>query len=53
MDENFSKWRDPDRAKTILAVVVDLVWLLKSRGCHADCSPIPVKAKICHIEGLM
>ena len=51
--ENFSKWRDPEGAKTKLAVAADLVRLLKSKGCRADRTPTQVQAKICHIEGLM
>ena len=30
--KNFSKWRDPEGAKTKLAVATVLVWLLKTKG---------------------
>ena len=52
-EENFSRWRDPEGAKTKLAVVADLVRYLKSNGCRGECSPTQVEAKICHIKSLM
>lgn len=51
--KNFSKWRDPEGAKIRLAVTADLVFLLKSNGCHFGDYPIQVKAKINHIESLI
>ena len=43
--ENFSRWRDPEGAKTKLAVAADLVCHLKPKGCCAECSPSQVQAK--------
>ncbi len=51
--ENFSRWRDPEGAKTKLGVAADLVRYLKSNGCRGDRSPTQVQAKICHIKSLM
>ena len=52
-DENFSRWRDPEGAKTKLAVAADLARYLKSKGCRGDRTPTQVQAKIAHIESLM
>jgi len=52
-DENFSKWKDPHREITKYLVAADIVWLLKSKGCHADHPHTQMQAKICHIKGIM